>query len=80
MLFAAALIALFALGLPAQPGRSHVGSFRGLGTWIDLYEGSLRADPEAAVAAMRSDGVRTSISRVERPRRHGDRRPDDFRG
>ncbi len=54
---AAALIALFALGLsgPARADR-HVGSFRGLGTWIDLYDGSLRADPEAAVAAMRSDG------------------------
>ena len=58
-MFAAALIALLALGLPA-PARAdrHVGSFRGLGTWIDLYDGSLRADPESAVAAMHADGVR----------------------
>ena len=59
-LFAAALIALLALGLPA-PARAdrHVGSFRGLGTWVDLYDSALRADPEAAVTQMQADGVRT---------------------
>jgi hypothetical protein len=37
----------------------HVRSFRGLGAWVDLYDSSERADPEAAVAAMAARGVRT---------------------
>ncbi len=50
--------------LPAWPAVSAraaapVASFRGLGTWVDLFDTRLRADPEAAVARMHADGVRT---------------------
>jgi hypothetical protein len=37
----------------------HVRSFRGLGTWVDLYDSAARADPDAAVAAMAAHGAKT---------------------
>lgn len=43
----------------AAAGPAPVMAFRGLGTWVDLYDGAVRADPETAVARMRADGVRT---------------------
>ena len=43
----------------AEAGTAPVMAFRGLGTWVDLYDGAVRADPETAVAQMRADGVRT---------------------
>jgi hypothetical protein len=44
---------------PAGSTHRHIRSFRGLGTWVDLYDSSARADPEAAVAEMKAHGVRT---------------------
>lgn len=36
-----------------------IGAYRGLGTWVDLYDGSAWADPSATVAAMKARGIRT---------------------
>lgn len=47
-----------AFGGGTTPGPS-IGAYRGFGTWIDLYDASAWADPRAAVAAMRTRGVRT---------------------
>ncbi len=57
------LVGLCLLGarpaIPAQAASPHVLAFRGLGTWVDLFDTTQRADPEAAVAQMHADGVRT---------------------
>jgi len=34
-------------------------AYRGLGTWVDIYDGALWNDPPAAVQAMQADGIRT---------------------
>ncbi|HEY2789199.1 MAG TPA: hypothetical protein VGI72_07055 [Gaiellales bacterium] len=54
-------ICLAAVGTAAaaEAAPAPVIAFRGLGTWVDLYDAAVRADPEAAVAQMRADGVRT---------------------
>ena len=39
--------------------RSSVLAYRGLGTWVDIYDAALWNDPSAAVQTMRSDGIRT---------------------
>ena len=44
---------------PAAAATPPLIAFRGLGTWVDLYDPGVRADPEAAVARMHADGVRT---------------------
>ncbi|MFN2543639.1 MAG: hypothetical protein ABR600_03575 [Actinomycetota bacterium] len=54
-------------GPAAQRARSSTGSgtsanvdlYRGLGSWVDIYEHSSFANPERAVAGMRANGVRT---------------------
>jgi hypothetical protein len=43
-------------GAAADPS---VDVYRGLGTWVDIYDGSAWADPRAAVASMKAHGVRT---------------------
>lgn len=49
----------------ADPGGTSIGvvgdpdAYRGLGTWIDLYDEGAWADPDAAVATMAARGVRT---------------------
>jgi hypothetical protein len=39
--------------------RPSVLAYRGLGTWVDIYDAELWNDPPAAVQAMQADGVRT---------------------
>jgi hypothetical protein len=59
LVLAAALTALvLAGGAQARPG-ADLGLYRGLGTWVDIYDPSLFANPEAAVAGMVARGVRT---------------------
>jgi hypothetical protein len=59
-LLVAALAAL-CLAVPAggaQTGRD-TSSYQGLGTWVDVWDGPVWANPEAAVARMRDLGVTT---------------------
>jgi hypothetical protein len=42
----------------AAPGRD-LSAYRGLATWVDLYDPAVWANPEREVAAMSSHGVRT---------------------
>jgi hypothetical protein len=45
---------------PAFAGPSaSIEAYRGLGTWIDIYDDSAWADPAGTVAAMKAHGVRT---------------------
>jgi len=39
--------------------RPSVLAYRGLGTWVDIYDAALWNDPPAAVQTMQSDGIRT---------------------
>ena len=39
--------------------RPSVLAYRGLGTWVDIYDDALWNDPAAAVQAMRANGIRT---------------------
>jgi hypothetical protein len=57
---AAAITVVVALVLagPAHSGPS-LDPYRGLGTWIDIYDPGAFADPEAMVAAAAARGVRT---------------------
>lgn len=41
------------------PTRPSLMAYRGLGTWVDIFDDSLWADAEGAVQAMQGDGVRT---------------------
>ena len=34
-------------------------AYRGLGTWVDIYDAALWNDPPAAVQTMQADGIRT---------------------
>jgi hypothetical protein len=59
-----ALVGLVAALLLILPGAAHartaaVDDYRGLGTWVDLYDPAQFADPEATVAGMAARGVRT---------------------
>jgi hypothetical protein len=58
-LFLVIVVALF-LAVPAggAPPRD-VSSYEGLGTWVDIWDGTVLARPEAAVARMRNLGVTT---------------------
>lgn len=65
------MVALVLLGVLASSGidgsRAHgasipgppIDAYRGLGTWVDIYDDPAWADPHAAVAAMKARGVRT---------------------
>jgi hypothetical protein len=44
-------------------------AYRGLGTWVDIYDDAAWADPEGAVAAMASHGVRTLYLQTSNYRR-----------
>lgn len=55
---AAAVLALV-LGSSAQARPASIDAYRGLGTWVDIYDPQLFAVPETAVAAMAARGVRT---------------------
>jgi hypothetical protein len=56
-------VVLLAMLVPSASGGAaaarHRSPFAGLGTWVDIYSTAEWADPEAAVAAMARDGVRT---------------------
>jgi hypothetical protein len=43
----------------ARRGTARLSAYRGLGTWVDLYDPADWAQPEQAVAAMATHGVRT---------------------
>lgn len=54
-------VAVFLLILPSV-GHARAGAvddYRGLGTWVDLYDPALFADPEGTVAGVAARGVRT---------------------
>jgi len=58
------LVAALAMpaGSPAAPAvadRPQLGAYRGLGTWVDIFDGREHDDPEGAVADMAGRGVRT---------------------
>jgi hypothetical protein len=63
--FLVILIALLAGFVPtaarpqAAAAKAHIMMYRGLGTWVDMYDAKAWADPTAAVADMASHGVRT---------------------
>jgi hypothetical protein len=42
-----------------SPADSVVDAYRGLGSWVDIYERTSWADPERAIAGMHDHGVRT---------------------
>ncbi|HEX2025396.1 MAG TPA: hypothetical protein VHH92_03270 [Actinomycetota bacterium] len=57
-------VALAALAIPVHPatpgpGSPELGPYRGLGTWVDLFEERAWRRPGAAVADMANHGVRT---------------------
>jgi hypothetical protein len=60
--------------------RPSVLAYRGLGTWVDIYDAELWNDPPAAVQAMQVDGIRTiylqssnfSHADIEFPTRFGE--------
>ena len=57
-------VCVLALGLvagagSARKGTARLAAYRGLATWVDLYDGSSWADPETVVDAMAQTGVRT---------------------
>lgn len=56
----AALAALCLLLLPAPAsGGASIQVYRGLGTWVDIYDPGLFADPEGTVEAIAARGVKT---------------------
>jgi hypothetical protein len=58
-----ALVSISAFALPHVAGsaapRPSLDAYRGLGTWVDIYDKKQYYDPAAAVAQMASRGVRT---------------------
>jgi hypothetical protein len=54
----ASLAAALAPGAQAAPAAT-LAPYRGLGTWVDIYDTGVWADPEAAVEAIAARGVRT---------------------
>jgi hypothetical protein len=55
----AAVLALGAATAPAASAGRSIDAYRGLGTWIDIYDPTLWDDPAGAVAAADSRHVRT---------------------
>jgi hypothetical protein len=43
----------------APPVKASLLAYRGLGTWVDIYDTSLWNDPLTAVQSMQADGIRT---------------------
>jgi len=41
------------------PDRPSLFAYRGMGTWVDIFDDALWADPSATVQAMHAEGVRT---------------------
>jgi hypothetical protein len=57
-----AVVVLIALGLAVPAGGAvprDISAYQGLGTWVDIWDGQVWAQPEAAVARMRDLGVTT---------------------
>lgn len=44
---------------PAAPAKPSIDAYRGLGTWVDIFDGKVWDDPTAAVKAMKRRGIRT---------------------
>lgn len=60
LVLAAVLVALLVSASSGGAASARRGSpFAGLGTWVDIYSATAWADPEAAVAAMAKNGVKT---------------------
>jgi hypothetical protein len=57
--FALALAAVAALPQAAAAASAPIVSYRGLGTWVDMYDARAWNDPAAAVKDMEGHGVRT---------------------
>lgn len=53
------LTAFAALPQAAAAGKAPIRSYRGLGTWVDMYDAAAWDKPAAAAADMKSHGVRT---------------------
>ena len=61
------------------PGEGHLAAYRGLGTWVDMYDKGPWADPEGAVLKMKRKGVTTlylQTANYTKPRRGPIFRPD----
>ena len=74
---AAVLALAFALAasLPGAAARAQTPSlaaYRGLATWVDIYDGKLFRNPAVAVAGMRARGVRTLFLETGNNRSHQD--------
>ena len=63
MILIAGLTVLIALSAaaarPQASAAASITAYRGLGTWVDIWDSAQWGDPEAAVAAMQVRGVRT---------------------
>jgi hypothetical protein len=55
----AAVLVVLILPAAGQARAAAVDDYRGLGTWVDLYDPAQFADPEGTVAGMAARGVRT---------------------
>lgn len=58
-ILAAALAALAALSAGSGAAAPSLEPYRGLGTWVDIYDDAQLRSPEATVAAIQARGVRT---------------------
>ena len=56
----------------APAGAPDIGLYRGLGTWVDIYDDPAWADPEGTVAAMAANHVRTLYIETSNYRRKKD--------
>lgn len=71
-------VALIATDEPA-PAQGRLAAYRGLGTWVDMYDKGPWADPEGAVLKMERKGVTTlflQTANYAKPRRTPIFRPD----
>jgi hypothetical protein len=57
LLVVAAAVAL--LLIPASPGAGSIAPYKGLGTWIDIYDKRAFSQPAATVTAIAAKGVKT---------------------
>ena len=55
----AAALAFPPLAQPAAAARVKLGSYRGVGAWVDIFDDQGWADPEGTVAAIAASGART---------------------
>jgi hypothetical protein len=78
-LAAAVSCALVAGAAAAPPAIRDVSSYRGLGTWVDIWDRGVWRSPEASVAAMRAWGVDTLYVETSNYRQSVDLiRPDEL--